>query len=240
VANYQDNINPGLSRVITMTTPTASWCDWCQFGTWTWMMIQSRLYMSLPLKRYVFAVLHPFMIIKLRSWSISLPKDYQGHPFKPSTLPSMGVWDSICASWRKQCKQDLWWFQHLTYAYGWSLMCERDGASTHQMLRKLSLSSFVRAHGLWNVGTCTWLPWHDSTHLFWDLRTSVPLELSKANWESIKLVASWLKIVSICDNGDVHNQSRQLLLTTHAIFQGLQDDIKMILHSLPNSVLPQI
>ncbi len=31
-----------------------------------------------------------------------------------------------------------------------------------------------------------------------------------------------------------------MLSTTHTIFQGLQDDIKDILHSLPNSVSPRI
>ena len=31
-----------------------------------------------------------------------------------------------------------------------------------------------------------------------------------------------------------------MLLTMHAIFQGLQDDIKGILHSLPDAVSPKI
>jgi hypothetical protein len=31
-----------------------------------------------------------------------------------------------------------------------------------------------------------------------------------------------------------------MLSTTHAIFRGLQDDIKNILYDLPNSVLPKI
>ena len=31
-----------------------------------------------------------------------------------------------------------------------------------------------------------------------------------------------------------------MLSTTHAIFHGLQDDIKGILHNLPDSVSPQI
>jgi hypothetical protein len=31
-----------------------------------------------------------------------------------------------------------------------------------------------------------------------------------------------------------------MLSTTHAVFRGLQDEIKYILHNLPNSVLPSI
>ena len=106
------------------------------------------------------------------------------------------------------------------------------------MLRKLSLSSFVRVHGLWNVGRA--LDYHDTIDSFVlrskDLRA---LELSKANWESIKLVASWLKSFRSATT-EMSTTKSPMLSTTHAIFRGLQDDIKMILHSLPNSVLPQI
>src|SRR5712672_172650 len=111
-------------------------------------------------------------------------------------------------------------------------------ASTHQMLRKLSLSSFVRAHGLWNVGRA--LDYHDTIDSFVlrskDLRA---LELSKANWESIKLVASWLKSFRSATM-EMSTTKSPKLLTTHAIFQGLQDDIKGILRSLPNLVLPNL
>ena len=106
------------------------------------------------------------------------------------------------------------------------------------MLRKLSLSSFVQAHGLWNVGHA--LDYRDTINSF-VLRSKDlhALELSKADWESIKLVTSWLKSFQ-STTMEMSTTKSPMLSTTHAIFQGLQDDIKTILHSLPNSVLPQI
>ena len=65
------------------------------------------------------------------------------------------------------------------------------------------------------------------------------LELSNTNWESIKLVASWLKLFWSVTM-EMSTTKLPMLSMTHAIFQGLQDDIKDILHSLPNSILPRI
>lgn len=65
------------------------------------------------------------------------------------------------------------------------------------------------------------------------------LELSNTDWESIKLVASWLKSFRYATT-EMSATKVPMLSTTHAIFRGLQDDIKDILRDLPNSVSPQI
>ena len=69
-----------------------------------------------------------------------------------------------------------------------------------------------------------------------DLHT---LELSTTDWESIKLVASWLKSFRSATT-EMSATKVPMLSTTHAIFRGLQDDIKNILYDLPNSVSPKI
>ena len=64
-------------------------------------------------------------------------------------------------------------------------------------------------------------------------------KLSEDNWTSITLVSSWLK----SSNSAMTQMSATkvpMLSMTHAIFQGLQEDIKEILQSLPASVLPSI
>jgi hypothetical protein len=65
------------------------------------------------------------------------------------------------------------------------------------------------------------------------------LELSNTDWESIKLVASWLKSFRYATT-EMSAIKVPMLSTMHAIFRGLQDDIKDILRDLPNSVSPQI
>ena len=65
------------------------------------------------------------------------------------------------------------------------------------------------------------------------------LELSNANWESINLVASWLKSFRAATT-EMLTTKFPMLSTVHAIFRGLQDDIKNILRTLPNSVSPRI
>jgi hypothetical protein len=91
---------------------------------------------------------------------------------------------------------------------------------------------------LWNVGRA--LDYRDTINSFVlrnkDLHA---LELSNADWESIKLVALWLKSFRSATT-EMSTTKYPMLSTTHAIFQGLQDDIKDILRSLPNSVSPRI
>jgi hypothetical protein len=65
------------------------------------------------------------------------------------------------------------------------------------------------------------------------------LKLSTTDWESIKLVASWLKSFRTATT-EMSATKVPMLSTTHAIFRGLQDDIKNILYDLPNSVSPKI
>jgi sulfur relay (sulfurtransferase) DsrC/TusE family protein len=65
------------------------------------------------------------------------------------------------------------------------------------------------------------------------------LELSNADWEAIKLVASWLKSFQSATT-EMSTTKVPMLSMMHAIFQGLQDDIKDILRHLPDSVSPQI
>jgi hypothetical protein len=69
-----------------------------------------------------------------------------------------------------------------------------------------------------------------------DLHT---FELSDSDWESITLVTSWLKSFRSATT-EMSATKIPMLSTTHAIFRGLQDDIKNILRNLPNSVSPKI
>ena len=64
-------------------------------------------------------------------------------------------------------------------------------------------------------------------------------ELSNADWESIKMVTSWLKSFRVATT-EMSATKTPMLSTTHAIFRGLQDDIKNILRSLPDTVSPNI
>ncbi len=91
---------------------------------------------------------------------------------------------------------------------------------------------------LWNVGRA--LNYRNTIDLFVSRNKDLhALELSNTNWESIKLVVSWLKSFRLATT-EMSTTKSPMLSMTHAIFQGLQDDIKGILHSLPNSVSPRI
>ena len=92
--------------------------------------------------------------------------------------------------------------------------------------------------GLWDVGRA--LDYHDTIDSFVSQNKDLhALELSNADWESIKLVASWLKSFRFVTT-EMSTTKSPMLSMTHAIFQGLQDEIKDILQSLPNSVSPKI
>ena len=57
-----------------------------------------------------------------------------------------------------------------------------------------------------------------------------PYKIYEEEWTSISMVSSWLK--SFCSATTQMSATKvPMLSTTHAIFCGLQDDIKMILHS---------
>ena len=92
--------------------------------------------------------------------------------------------------------------------------------------------------GLWDVGRA--LDYRDTIDSFVSRNKDLhALELSNADWESIKLVASWLKLFWFATT-EMSTTNSPMLSTTHAIFRGLQDEIKDILRSLPNSVSPKI
>lgn len=91
---------------------------------------------------------------------------------------------------------------------------------------------------LWNVGRA--LDYRDTIDSFVSRNKDLhALELSNADWESIKLVALWLKSFRSATT-EMSTTKYPMLSTTHAIFRGLQDDIKDILRSLPDSVSPRI
>jgi hypothetical protein len=60
-------------------------------------------------------------------------------------------------------------------------------------------------------------------------------ELSEADWTLIDLVSSWLKSFRSATM-QMSTTKVPMVTTTHAIFWGLQEDIKGILHSLPATV----
>ena len=64
-------------------------------------------------------------------------------------------------------------------------------------------------------------------------------KLSNTDWESIDLVALWLKSFRSVTM-EMLATKVPMLSTTHMIFWGLQDEIKKILRKLSNSVSPKI
>ena len=65
------------------------------------------------------------------------------------------------------------------------------------------------------------------------------LKLSNTDWDSIKLVALWLKSFRSATT-EMSATKVPMLLIMHTIFQGLQDNIKNILCDLPSLVSPKI
>ena len=64
-------------------------------------------------------------------------------------------------------------------------------------------------------------------------------ELSSDDWDSISMVMSWLKSFRAATT-QMSTTKVPMLSTTHAIFCGLQDDIKDILRHLPTTVSPSL
>ncbi len=65
------------------------------------------------------------------------------------------------------------------------------------------------------------------------------LEIHSNEWSSISLLADWLQAFRDATTG-MSSTSFPMLSTIHATFRSLQDHIKTILHSLPNTVSPQM
>ena len=111
-------------------------------------------------------------------------------------------------------------------------------ASTHQMLRTCPFHIYQFSAHSQMPGRA--LDYRETIDAFVsrnkDLHT---LELSKTDWESINLVASWLKSFRSATT-EMSATKVPMLSTTHVIFRGLQDKIKKILRELPNSMLLKI
>ena len=65
------------------------------------------------------------------------------------------------------------------------------------------------------------------------------LALTKAEWESITQVAGWLKAFRSATT-QMSMTKQSMLSTAHAIFRGLQDEVRDALCSLPDSTSPMI
>ncbi|KAJ8515669.1 hypothetical protein ONZ45_g6946 [Pleurotus djamor] len=95
-------------------------------------------------------------------------------------------------------------------------------SSTHQMLRraldyKESVTAFVER--------------------FW--RDLSKYELTENDWTTISLVTSWLKSFRSATT-EMSTTKQPMISTTLAIFRGLQDHLKDIIRSLPNTTSPQL
>ncbi|KAK0229618.1 hypothetical protein EDD85DRAFT_776036, partial [Armillaria nabsnona] len=64
-------------------------------------------------------------------------------------------------------------------------------------------------------------------------------ELSDADWQAIELVTGWLKTFHSATT-QMSTTKISMLSTTHAIFQGLQDQLKQVLQSLPDGISPHL
>ena len=110
-------------------------------------------------------------------------------------------------------------------------------ASTHQMLRTSHTSPSYTS------SSCTAgraLDYRDTIDSFVSRNKDLhPFELHSDDWESIKLVMSWLKSFRSATT-EMSATKMPMLSTTHAVFRGLQDEIKKILRSLSDSVSPNI
>jgi len=107
-------------------------------------------------------------------------------------------------------------------------------SSTHQMLRQSLLSSHPSSLLMLVLGHA--LDYRQAIDSYalrnCDLH---PYKISEEEWTSISLVSSWLKSFRSATT-QMSATKVPMLSTTHAIFRGLQDDIKTILCGLPATV----
>lgn len=110
-------------------------------------------------------------------------------------------------------------------------------SSTHQMLRSSSqwliniFSDVILGRALdYQTTVNSFVLRNEDLH---------PYKLSESEWESIKMVASWLKAFRSATT-QMSSTKIPTLSHVHAIFRGLQDELKDILCALPNSVSPNI
>jgi hypothetical protein len=63
--------------------------------------------------------------------------------------------------------------------------------------------------------------------------------LCEEEWQAIELVATWLKSFRAATT-QMSTTRMPMLSTSHAVFRGLQEDLRDIIRDLPNSVSPSL
>ncbi len=64
-------------------------------------------------------------------------------------------------------------------------------------------------------------------------------EMSASDWDNVSMVMGWLKTFRFTMT-EMSTSKKPMLSTMHAVFRGIQDEIKSILTHLPNSTPPEI
>jgi hypothetical protein len=111
----------------------------------------------------------------------------------------------------------------------WFLMWEPGGHQLTKCSVRLATSIFKFWSLIKSYRMGTWLPLYDQ--LFCFKEQGPAFELSNMDWESIKLVTSWLKSFRAATT-EMSATKVPILSTTHAIFRGLQDDIKTLFFAI--------
>jgi hypothetical protein len=107
-------------------------------------------------------------------------------------------------------------------------------SSTHQMLCEFVSSIFTINGTNSTIGRA--LDYCPAIDAFVGRKRELrDLEISKDEWNSIKMVATWLKSFRSATT-QMSATKTPMLSTTHAVFRGLQDDLRTILRDLPSSV----
>lgn len=112
--------------------------------------------------------------------------------------------------------------------------------STHQMLREFLPDLMVLASLLTYRYSGRALDHRNCLDDWVDRQREVrPLELKPSDWDALSLLEDWLQ--AFRDATTSMSATRfPMLSTVHATFRGLQDHIKRILRSLPDSVSPRM
>ncbi|KAF8985499.1 hypothetical protein BDQ17DRAFT_1257040, partial [Cyathus striatus] len=66
-----------------------------------------------------------------------------------------------------------------------------------------------------------------------------PFELSQREWSAIELVTTWLHAFRQVTT-QMSTTKQPMLSTMHAVFRGLQDELKKAISALPDNINPQI
>jgi hypothetical protein len=111
-------------------------------------------------------------------------------------------------------------------------------SSTHQMLRELAYSHYKSTFSCLKSGRA--LDYREAIDVFLaQNRDLCDYELSEHEWEGVILVTGWLKSFQSATI-QMSTTKRSMVSSTHAIFRGLQDQIKTDLSDLPGSTSPQL